>query len=156
MTLLGQVKQCGMEELGSRQSVGQTTWRPYIMRLRYWPMRHDDKRCYSSKLYNIQELLEKCDRKLFNKFSNYCSQSLYLMLPQAQASSFRLRWSISHFPKINTKRFKSSFCNRLSFKYSLALWEILTVSALTIKKIKLLIFLKFHVAFDIYCIVSNQ
>ena len=95
MTLLGQVKQCGMEELGSsqsgctRQSVGQTTWRPYITRLRYWPMRHDDKRCYSSKLYNIQELLEECDRKLFNKFSNYCSQSLYLMLPQAEASSLR-------------------------------------------------------------------
>ena len=67
------------------------------------------KRHYSSKLYNINELLEKCGRKLFNKISSDSSHPLYPMLPQAKASSLRLRQSTSQLPKINTKRFKSSF-----------------------------------------------
>ena len=79
------------------------------------------KRRYSSKLYNINELLEKCDRKLFNKISSDSSRPLYPMLPQAKASSLRLRRSTSQLPKINTERFKSSFLNRISFRYNLAL-----------------------------------
>ena len=43
------------------------------------------KRRYSPKLYNINELLEKCDRKLFNKISSDSSHPLYPMLPQAKA-----------------------------------------------------------------------
>ena len=46
------------------------------------------KRCYPSKLYNINELLEKCDRKLFNKISSNSSHPLYPMLPQAKVDSF--------------------------------------------------------------------
>ena len=79
------------------------------------------KRRYSSKLYNINELLEKCDRKLFNKISSDSSHPLYPMLPQAKASSLRLRRRTSQLPKINTERFKSSFFNRLSFRYNSAL-----------------------------------
>ena len=67
------------------------------------------KRRYSSKLYNINKLLEKCDRKLFNKISSDSSHPLYPMLPQAKASSLRLRRSTSQLPKRNTERFKSSF-----------------------------------------------
>ena len=67
------------------------------------------KRRYSSKLYNINELLEKCDTKLFNKISSDSSYPLYPMLPQAKASSLRLGRSTSQLPKINTERFKSSF-----------------------------------------------
>ena len=79
------------------------------------------KRHYSSKLYNINELLEKCDRKLFNKISSDSSHPLYPTLPQAKASSLRLRRRTSQLPKINTERFKSSFFNRLSFRYNLAI-----------------------------------
>ena len=74
------------------------------------------KRRYSSKLYNINELLEKCDRKLFNKINSDSSHPLYPMLPQAKASSLRLRRSTSQFPKIDTERFKSSFFHRLNFR----------------------------------------
>ena len=67
----------------------------------------------------------------FTKYQNFLSEitsvssdsshPLYPMLSQAKASSLRLRRSTSQLPKINTKRFKSSFFNRLSFRYNLAL-----------------------------------
>ena len=82
------------------------------------------------KTYNIHKLLEKCDKKLFKKSSSDSSHPLYPMLPHAKASSLRLGWSTIQLPKINTEHFKSSFFNRLSFRYNLALWEIFTVSAL--------------------------
>ena len=66
----------------------------------------------------LSQLLDKCDRKLFKKIRSDSSHPLYPMLPQAKGSSLRLKQRSSQLPRINTERFKSSFLNRLSFKYN--------------------------------------
>ena len=45
---------------------------------------------------------------------------LYNMLPEVKNTKYELRRKSAVKPKINTKRFMSSFINRLTFKYKLA------------------------------------
>ena len=77
-------------------------------------------RRYTSVSYDILVLLEKCDRRLFNKFK-HSDHPLYSLFPRYKESSLRLTNSTSVRPHINTERFKSSFFNRLIYKYNLAL-----------------------------------
>lgn len=79
------------------------------------------KRCYTSELINIYDLLEKCDRRLFTKIKSNVDHPLYALLPEVKESSKRLRSQASQLPRINTECFKNSFFNRLRFKYNLAI-----------------------------------
>ena len=45
---------------------------------------------------------------------------LHNMLPEVKNTKYELRRKSAMKPKINTKRFMSSFINRLNFKYKLA------------------------------------
>ena len=74
------------------------------------------KRNYSSK-YDIYKLLEKSDRNIFRKIKNNGNHPLKHMLPIVKDSCRRNKSSL--WPKCNTERFKSSFFNRLIFKYKL-------------------------------------
>ena len=64
-------------------------------------------------------LLEKCDRRLFNRFK-HSDHSLYRSLPRYKESSLRLcQEQYQCQTSNNTERFKSSFFNTLIFKYNL-------------------------------------
>ena len=45
---------------------------------------------------------------------------LYNMLPEVKKTRYQLRRKSAVKPKVNTKRFTSSFVNRLNFKYEFA------------------------------------
>ena len=77
-------------------------------------------RRYPSLSYEILVFLEKCDRRLFNKFK-HSDHPLYSLFPRYKESSLRLRNITSVRPHINTERFKSSFFNRFIYKYNLAI-----------------------------------
>ena len=79
------------------------------------------KRNYISELLEIYELLEKADRKLFDKIRSNAAHPLYALLPRAKESSIRLRNRSCLVPKINTECFKTSFINRLVFRYNLVI-----------------------------------
>ena len=72
------------------------------------------RRHYSSKLFDIYQLLEQSVKSLFFK-----EQELHSLLPKVKDSSLRLQQRTSQLPKINTERFKNSFVNRLYFRYKL-------------------------------------
>ena len=66
------------------------------------------KRNYTSKLFNIHELLEQFDKRLFHKIRVNVSHPLHPLLPKVKESSLRLRQRTSQLPKVNTERFKNS------------------------------------------------
>ena len=78
------------------------------------------KRRYSLKIYNIHELLaSSCtnvignsSRKLEATVLTHCT----LRCPKPKGPQIKKK--SSQLPRINTERFKSSFLNRLSFKYN--------------------------------------
>jgi hypothetical protein len=73
------------------------------------------KRRYTSVNFNILELLEKCDRRLFNKCSRDEYHPLYDLLPTYKETSFCI-------PQKSLKsKTKDSFFNRLIFRYNLAI-----------------------------------
>lgn len=77
------------------------------------------KRKYISDHIQILDLLESADRGIFKKVSGTPNHPLFPILPTVKASSLCLRNHRSQLPKINTERFKTSFINRLHFKYKL-------------------------------------
>ena len=78
-----------------------------------------NKRHYTTVRFNISELLEKSERRIFSKIKDE-NHPLNPLIPRYKESSSRLRNRSSIRPKINTERFKKSFFNRLIFKYNLA------------------------------------
>ena len=70
---------------------------------------------------DIHDLLEKQDKKKRTKVLGLEGHPLYDMLPEVKNTRYQLRRKSALKPKINTKRFMSSFVNRLTFKYELAL-----------------------------------
>ena len=78
------------------------------------------KRRYISHSIDIQDLLEKQDKKICTKVMGLEGHPLYNMLPEVKNTKYELRRKSAVKPKINTKRFMSSFINRLTFKYKLA------------------------------------
>ena len=77
------------------------------------------KRRYTSVNYNIYELLEKSDRRLFYNLKRD-DHPLKSLLPRYKDCIANLRRKSIVRPSINTERFKDSFFNRLIFKYNLA------------------------------------
>ena len=79
------------------------------------------KRKYTSKPVSVYDFLERQDRKIFKKVSNAKGHPLLSIMPRVKPSSYNLRKETCFKPKINTMRFKTSFINRLVFKYELAM-----------------------------------
>ena len=75
------------------------------------------RRHYTSELLNIQQLLDKYDKRLFLKIKRNSCHPLYSLLPKVKESSLRLRRRTSQLPKINTEHFKISFVNTVFFTY---------------------------------------
>ena len=91
-------------------------------------------------------LLEKFDRRLFNRFK-HSDHPLYSLLPRYKESSLHLSNSTSVRPHINTERFKSSFFNILIFKNN--------ILYMIFRLLKTLIFL-FIAASDMYFYLMNK
>ena len=78
------------------------------------------KRRYISYQIDIYNVLEEVDRSLF-RISSMPGHPLYPPVPKTKESSARLRVPSSQLRKVNTQPFKSSFFNRLFFKYRVAI-----------------------------------
>ena len=70
---------------------------------------------------DIHALLEKQVKKIRTKVTGLQGHPLYNMLPEVKNTRYQLRRKSAVKPKINMKRFMTSFVNRLTFKYELAL-----------------------------------
>ena len=79
------------------------------------------KRKYISYAIDVNELIDKSDRSIFNKIKKNCNHPLYEIMPKIKQTSLRLRNPTSLLPRIHTERFKASYINRLYFKYKLFL-----------------------------------
>ena len=77
------------------------------------------KRKFTSKHYNIYDLLEKSDMNIFKAMHLSKDHPLKDLQPKQKASHYNLRNSGSIKPIVNTERFKNSFINRIIFKYNL-------------------------------------
>ena len=75
------------------------------------------KRKYTSKPVSVYDFLERQDRKIFRKVSNAKGHPLLSIMPHVKPSSYNLRKETCFKPKINNRRFKNSFVNRLVLKY---------------------------------------
>ena len=79
------------------------------------------KRRYISYSIDIHDLLEKQNNNIHTKVMGLEGHPLYNMLPEVKDTRYQLRRKSAVKPKVNTKRFMSSFVNRLIFKYEFAL-----------------------------------
>ena len=75
------------------------------------------ERKYSSKPLSVYDFLLRQDRKIFRKVSNATGHPLLYIMPRVKPSSYNLRKETCFKPKINTRRFKNSFVNRIVLKY---------------------------------------
>ena len=74
------------------------------------------KRKYTTELFNIYDMLESQNKNILNT-SDTPGSLLYQLLPKKKNIKYSLRTE-SNYPCLNTERFKSSFVNRLVFKYN--------------------------------------
>ena len=81
------------------------------------------KRKYTPKPVSVYDFLERQDRKIFRRVSNYNAKGhpLLSIIPRVKPFSYNLRKETSFKHKINTMRFKNSFIDRLVFTYELAM-----------------------------------
>jgi hypothetical protein len=79
------------------------------------------KRKYIRKKIDVQELLEKQDRKTFGKVERLEQHPLRNLFPKYKNTKYKLRNRSSYKSKITTDRFKNSYINSLVFKHNLAL-----------------------------------
>ena len=84
-------------------------------------LRRCHKRKYISYAIDVNELIDKSDRSIFNKIKKNCNHPLYEIMPKIKQTSLRLGNPTSLLPRIHTQRFKASYINRLYFKYKLLL-----------------------------------
>ena len=61
----------------------------------------------------------KQDRKLFSKIFKLSIHPLHKQVPKAKVIDYNLRYKNSACMLINTKRFKNTLINRLTYKYDL-------------------------------------
>ena len=84
------------------------------------------KLCFISTQLNIRSLLQKQDKAIFQKAKQHENHPLKVCLLQEKNSlTHNLRHKSFQRPKINTKRYKNTFVNRLIFKYSI-LWYFMS------------------------------
>ena len=79
------------------------------------------KRKYVSERIDIHQLLEKQDKRIFNKVSSMHSHPLRPLIPKAKKTQYCLRSKSAVRPPINTDRCKQTYINRLIFKYNLSI-----------------------------------
>ena len=77
------------------------------------------KRNFTSKHYNIYELLEKSDMNIFKAMNFSSDHPLKDLQPRQKPDFYSLRNPGCIKPLVNTERFKNSFINRIIFKYNL-------------------------------------
>jgi hypothetical protein len=77
------------------------------------------KRSYMSFPIRVLELLQKQDTKIFNTVTTSDDHPLTVIIPKKKEVPFNLRKKRCLYPKTNTQRFKTTFVNRLIFKYNL-------------------------------------
>ena len=70
------------------------------------------KRRYICKAVNIYDLLDKQDRKIFDKVKHQEKHPLRNLMPKLKVTEYNLRHKSSHRPKLNTDRVKNSYFNR--------------------------------------------
>ena len=78
------------------------------------------KRRYTSSPVSIINCLQKSDKGIFKKLSEWERHPLHHSLPRINPATLTLRQVKPTLPICNTERFKNSFINRLSFNYNLA------------------------------------
>ena len=74
---------------------------------------------YVSNRMDIQDLLEKADKKLFKVRSVDPDYLLSKIIPNKKGTKYNLRNRTVHHPEINLDRFKNVFVNRLVFRYNI-------------------------------------
>ena len=79
------------------------------------------KRRYTSSPVSIINCLQKSDKGIFKKFSEWERHPLHQSLPRINPATFKLRQVKPILLICNTERFKNSSINRLSFNYNLAI-----------------------------------
>ena len=79
------------------------------------------KRIYTSSPVSIINCLQKSDKGIFKKLSEWERHPLHHSLPRINPATLKLRQVKPILPICNTERFKNSFINRLSFNYNLAI-----------------------------------
>ena len=79
------------------------------------------KRNFITRKYNIRSILQKQDHSIFKRVSQAANHPLLLFIPRVKACCYNLRTRSSVRPSIKSERFKSTFVNRLIFRYNLAL-----------------------------------
>ena len=78
------------------------------------------KRRYTSSPVSIINCLQKSDKGIFKKLSEWERHPLHHSLPRINPATLKLRQVKPTLPICNTERFNNSFINRLSFNYNLA------------------------------------
>ena len=78
------------------------------------------KRRYTSSAVSNINCLQKSDKGIFKKLSEWERHPLHHSLPRINPATLKLRQVKPTLPICNTERFKNSFINRLSFNYNLA------------------------------------
>ena len=81
-------------------------------------LRRCHKRRFISYAIDIYDFRKKTDRSISKKICCLSTHPLYNLLPTVKESSKRLRTQTSLLPCVNTEHFKTSFINRLYFKYT--------------------------------------
>ena len=79
------------------------------------------KRRYTSSPVSIINCLQKSNKGIFKKLSEWERHPLHHFLPRINPVTLKLRQVKPTLPICNTERFKKSFINRLSFNYNLAI-----------------------------------
>jgi len=71
---------------------------------------------YTTKLYNIEEIIFERDQSMFNKVTSNENNPLNELLPNKRKRLLRKRGHNFILPKVSTERFKNVFINRCLFK----------------------------------------
>ena len=77
---------------------------------------------YISVWLNIRALLEKQVRKAFKKICKLSTHPLRQQVPKTKVINYNLRNKNS--ARTNTERFKNTFINTLSYRYTLNMWKV--------------------------------
>ena len=74
---------------------------------------------FTSTPFSIYNILKKQDFQIHKKTTIYPEHPLSCIIPSRKCTNYSLRNSVCFYPRIFTERLKSTFVNRLIFKYNL-------------------------------------
>ena len=73
---------------------------------------------YITRILNIRELLERSDCRIFRE-SMRTNSPIVKILPERNFTNYALQKPGFYHPIVATERFKSSYVNRLTFRYDI-------------------------------------